>query len=44
MILARNPTVVFWEVPNTDHCGAIRSHPGEFEERLIGWFEAHGKN
>jgi hypothetical protein len=29
-IRARNPRVMFWEVPNADHCGAISSDPDQF--------------
>jgi len=29
---------VLWEVPNVDHCGAIRAAPREFEHRLLAWF------
>jgi uncharacterized protein len=38
-IQALNPHIVLWEVPNTDHCGAIASVPKEFEEKLVGWFQ-----
>jgi alpha-beta hydrolase superfamily lysophospholipase len=42
LIAASNPAVVLWEVPNTDHCGAVATNPAEFDERLIGWFDRHG--
>ena len=40
-IAARNPSVRLWEVPNTDHCGAISTARQELEQRLIGWFGEH---
>jgi len=40
-IAARNPAVALWEVPETDHCGAISAAPDEFRQRLIGWFGSH---
>jgi uncharacterized protein len=40
-IAADDPTLVLWEVPATDHCGAISTSPQEFEHRLIGWFDGH---
>jgi uncharacterized protein len=40
-IAARNPAVALWEVPDTDHCGAISAAPDEFTQRLIGWFGSH---
>lgn len=40
-IVARNPAVSLWEVPNTDHCGAISTARQELEQRLIGWFGDH---
>ncbi len=39
LIAARNPAVSLWEVPNTDHCGAIGTSPDEFSEKMIRWFE-----
>jgi len=39
-IQARNPSVILWEVPKTDHCGAISTNPQEFAERLLNWFSA----
>jgi len=41
LIAARNSAVVLWEVPNTDHCGAVSTNPGEFDEKLISWFDRH---
>jgi pimeloyl-ACP methyl ester carboxylesterase len=40
-IAASNPTVVLWEVPGTDHCGAISTRPAEFDEKLTRWFDSH---
>jgi hypothetical protein len=40
-IAADNPTLILWEVPATDHCGAISTSRQEFEQRLIGWFDSH---
>jgi len=40
-IAADNPTLVLWEVPDTDHCGAISTSRQEFEQRLIRWFDSH---
>jgi len=37
-IHARNPHAVLWEVPNADHCGAIRGAPKEFSQHLLSWF------
>lgn len=37
-IITRNRHVVLWEVPGTDHCGAISTHPDEFAARLLAWF------
>lgn len=41
LIAAHNPAVALWEVPNTDHCGAVGTNPEEFDQRLIRWFESH---
>jgi predicted alpha/beta-fold hydrolase len=41
LIAQRNPAVVLWEVPNTDHCGAVGTNPAEFHQRLIHWFDSH---
>jgi uncharacterized protein len=40
-ILAHDPLVTLWEVPNADHCGAASAAPREFEQRLMGWFDSH---
>jgi uncharacterized protein len=37
-IQSRNPTVILWEVPNADHCGAINADPQQFNQRLLAWF------
>ena len=34
----RDPQTVLWEVPETDHCGAIGIAPQEFESRVLAWF------
>jgi uncharacterized protein len=41
LIAARNSAVTLWEVPNTDHCGAVGTNPDEFNEKLIRWFVSH---
>jgi predicted alpha/beta-fold hydrolase len=43
-IVARNPAVALWEVPNTGHCGTISTARHELEQRLIGWFGDHPGN
>lgn len=40
-IAARNSAVVLWEVPGTDHCGAITTAPEEFRRRVLGWFRGN---
>jgi uncharacterized protein len=40
LIHARNSNTQLWEVPGTDHCGAISVAPEEFERRLVGWLKA----
>jgi hypothetical protein len=42
-IATNNPTLTLWEVPNTDHCGAISTARQEFEQRLIRWFDDHSR-
>lgn len=37
-ITARNHRVALWEVPNTEHCGAMNTAPEEFQSRLLTWF------
>jgi hypothetical protein len=41
LIAAQNPSVVVWEVPNTEHCGAVSTAPDEFSDRLLRWFGSH---
>ena len=41
LIAVHNPRVILWEVPGTDHCGAVGTHPAEFDEKLIRWFDSH---
>jgi alpha-beta hydrolase superfamily lysophospholipase len=43
LIAARNPNVTLWEVPDTDHCGAIGTNPDEFSQNVIRWFDNHAK-
>ena len=38
MILAHNPQIVLWEVPNADHCGAVSVAPAEFKKKVLQWF------
>jgi hypothetical protein len=38
-IAASNPNIALWEVPDTDHCGAISTHSEEFASRLTTWFQ-----
>lgn len=40
-IARRNATVVFWDVPGADHCGAISASPGQFTARVWNWFAGH---
>jgi uncharacterized protein len=40
-IAGRNPSLVLWEVPGADHCGAISVAPDEFENKLVAWFRSH---
>jgi len=40
-IAGDNPTLTLWEVPDTEHCGAISTAPQEFEQRLFHWFGDH---
>jgi uncharacterized protein len=40
-IAAQNASLVLWEVPNADHCGAISAAPEQFENKLIAWFQRH---
>jgi hypothetical protein len=41
LIHARNPNIRLWEVPATDHCGAISTAPQEFERRLLQQFRSN---
>lgn len=41
-IHAKDPRTQLWEVPNTDHCGAIATSREEFEKRLLTWFSSAG--
>ena len=41
LIHSRVPNSFLWEVAGADHCGAISVAPQEFEDRVVGWFEAH---
>jgi pimeloyl-ACP methyl ester carboxylesterase len=38
LIVAHNPGVSLWEVPDADHCGAMSTAPDEFRDRVLGWF------
>jgi hypothetical protein len=38
-----NSKIALWEVPNTDHCGAISAAPEEFDTRLLSWFFDHDR-
>lgn len=40
---AADPAIVLWEVADTDHCGAISTHPIEFQTRLLAWFASHDR-
>src|SRR6516162_3910538 len=40
-IAVKNPRLTLWEVPDTDHCGAISTSPQQFEQRLTYWFDGH---
>jgi uncharacterized protein len=42
LIHARNPQTQLWEVPDAEHCEAIRVAPEEFERRVLQWFATHG--
>ncbi|HWY19677.1 MAG TPA: prolyl oligopeptidase family serine peptidase [Candidatus Acidoferrum sp.] len=37
-IQSRNRNAVLWEVPDSDHCGAISTAQQEFEHRVLAWF------
>jgi uncharacterized protein len=36
-----NPNVSLWEPPDAGHCGAMGAELGEFERRIVGWFQSH---
>lgn len=38
------PQTVLWEVRNADHCGAFRTQPKEFENRVLDWFSPKQQN
>jgi dipeptidyl aminopeptidase/acylaminoacyl peptidase len=38
---AGNNSVILWEVPMADHCGAIGVAPEELERRAVAWFHQH---
>lgn len=40
-MVALNPEIVLWEVPNTGHSNAIDTSAQELEKKLVGWFEKH---
>lgn len=40
-IAVKKTTLALWEVPDTDHCGAISTSRSEFEQRLVNWFDTH---
>ncbi len=42
-IATGNSSVLLWEVPLADHCGAIGVAPTELERRVVGWFEQNNK-
>jgi fermentation-respiration switch protein FrsA (DUF1100 family) len=41
---SRVPAVVLWEPAEAGHTGAAGAEPEEFERRVIGWFEGHGRH
>jgi hypothetical protein len=41
IIKARNPRIDLWEVPDTDHCGAISTEPQQFHEKVFHWLQDH---
>ncbi len=44
MIHTQDPRTVLWEVPNSDHCGAISVEPRKFEEKILDWFSPRPQN
>lgn len=41
LIVARNPGISFWEVPNADHCGAMSTASEEFGRKVLSWLRSH---
>src|SRR5450432_300449 len=41
LLVARNPGISLWEVPNADHCGAMSTAPEDFAEKVLNWFMSH---
>lgn len=37
---AGGPTVELWELPDTGHIAGVRTHPEEYERRVVGFFDA----
>lgn len=42
-IRAADPSAQLWEPAGAGHCGAISTHPDEYERRVVGWFESHDR-
>jgi uncharacterized protein len=40
-LLAANPQMVLWLVPDSGHTNASATHPQEFQDRVLGWFGQH---
>ena len=40
-LLAANPGLALWDVPEAIHTGAFGAEPEEFARRVTGWFETH---
>jgi len=40
-LVAHNSQLNLWQVPGADHCGAMSVAPQEFEQKVVGWFDAH---
>ena len=36
-----NPSVVLWEPPHAEHCGASSADPGGYEAHILAWFTAY---
>jgi pimeloyl-ACP methyl ester carboxylesterase len=41
ILAGKNPKAVLWLVPGAAHTGAFVTAPREFEERVLGFFQAH---